>query len=252
MGWAYYQNVMLTGEPDFNSIKLILQNTPPNRLHSTILKHSAVLILLIDNSDAYSLILTERTRNMKHHSGEISFPGGRHDPKTDKDMIDTALRECEEEIGIERSKIEILGQLDDVPTMTGYVITPVVGKFDGKIPNFTRSEAEVEQIFTIPITFFLDPHVFREQTMHIEENKFPIFMFDYHFKSKLHTIWGATAHILVEYLKKIHNYNPSNLPYSRYSMEQIEEIVKARKMKSFTKLKKIHIQNIVKGKEKDK
>ena len=238
---------MPTSEPDFNSIRELLKETPPNRLYSETLKHSAVLILLVNHSDSYSLILTERTRNMKHHSGEISFPGGRHDPETDKDMIETALRECEEEIGIYRDEIEILGQLDDVPTMTGYIITPIVGKIDDGNPKFTRSEVEVEQIFTIPITFFLDPKTFREQTMRVEGNQFPIFMFDYHHKSKLHTIWGATAHILVDYLKKIHEYNPSTLPYTRYSMEQIEEIVKLRKMKSFTKKKKKHIQSIVKG-----
>ncbi len=243
---------MSANGPDFNSIRDILKKTPPSRLQSSILKHSAVLILLLKNSESYSLVLTERTRNMKHHSGEISFPGGRHDPKTDKNKVETALRECEEEIGIDRSEVEVLGQLDDVPTMTGYVITPVVGKIDNGSPKFIRSEVEVEQIFTIPISFFLDPKTFREQTMRVEGNKFPIFMFDYHHNSKLHTIWGATAHILVDYLKKIHQYNPSTLPFTRYSMEQIEKIVETRRMKSLAKFKKKHTQNIVKGKGKGK
>jgi len=238
--------------PNFNSIRDILKNNPPNRLKSGVLKHSAVLILILNNSDSYSLVLTQRTRKMKHHSGEISFPGGRHDPDTDKDMIETALRECEEEIGINKDDVEILGQLDDVPTMTGYVITPVVGKIDNGHPKFIRSEIEVEQIFTIPITFFLDPKNYREQSMRVEGKKFPIFMFDYYFESKLNTIWGATAHILVDYLKKIHQYNPSSLPYTRYSMEQIEEIVKARQMNSFRRHRKKKVQNILKRKETDR
>ncbi len=238
--------------PNFKSIRDTLKNSPPNRLKSSVLKHSAVLILLLTHLDSYSLVLTQRTRKMKHHSGEISFPGGRHDPKTDKDMISTALRECEEEIGINRNEVEILGQLDDVPTMTGYIITPVVGKIDNGHPNFSRSEIEVEQIFTIPITFFLDPKNYREQTMRVEGRKFPIFMFDYYYESKLNTIWGATAHILVDYVKKIHQYNPSTLPYTRYSMEEIEEIVQARKMKSFSKRRKKYAENILKGKESDK
>ena len=185
---------------------------------------------------------------MKHHSGEISFPGGRHDPKTDNSMVETALRECEEEIGINRNEIEILGQLDDVPTMTGYIISPIVGKIDNGKPEFIRSEDEVEQIFTIPISFFLDPTVFREQSMRVEGRKFPIFMFDYHHKNKRHTIWGATAHILVDYLKKIHQYNPSTLPHTRYSKEEIEEIVQERQKKSRRKIRKKNIENILKGK----
>jgi 8-oxo-dGTP pyrophosphatase MutT (NUDIX family) len=234
--------------PNLNSIKTILNKNPPNQLKSKYFKHSAVLILLINQSDTYSLILTERTRNMKHHSGEISFPGGRHDPTTDRDMIETALRECEEEIGIRRDNIQVLGQLDDVPTMTGYIITPVVGILDIGNPIFHRSKIEVEQIFTIPITFFLDPTIFKEQTMRVEGKKFPIFIFEYQYKSKKHTIWGATAHILVDYLKKIHQYNPSTLPYTRYSMEEIEEILKERQRKSHRKIKKKHIDNIIDGK----
>jgi ADP-ribose pyrophosphatase YjhB (NUDIX family) len=186
---------------------------------------------------------------MKHHSGEISFPGGRHDPKTDRDMIETALRECKEEIGIDRADIEILGQLDDVPTMTGYIISPIVGILNNRKPKFHRSEVEVEQIFTIPISFFLDPAVFKEQTMRVEGKKFPIFIFEYQHESKIYTIWGATAHILVDYLKKIHQYNPSTLPYTRYSMEEIEEIIKERQRKSNRKIKRKHIDNIIDGKE---
>lgn len=242
MCWVYYEGVM-TGVPDFNSIRKILNKTPPNCLQSSILKHSAVLILLVRNSDSYSLILTERTRNMKHHSGEISFPGGRHDPKLDATMKDTALRECEEEIGVRKDSIEILGQLDDVPTMTGYIITPVVGFLTiNGTPTFIQSKIEVEQIFTIPISFFLDPESFREQSMQVVGNEFPIFMFDYKNDSKTRTIWGATAHILVDYLRKIHRYNPSQLHgVQRYSMERIEEIVKERRMNSFSKKKeKIH------------
>jgi hypothetical protein len=131
------------------------------------------------------------------------------------------------------------------------VITPVVGKIDNGHPKFIKSEIEVEQIFTIPINFFLDPKNYREQSMRVEGNKFPIFMFDYYLRSKLHTIWGATAHILVDYLKKIHHYNPSKLPYTRYTMEQIEEIVHTRKMKSFSRRRKKRAQDILKGKEKD-
>jgi len=84
--------------------------------------------------------------------------------------------------------------------------------------------------------------------MRVEGKKFPIFMFDYYHKDKLHTIWGATAHILVDYLKKIHAYNPSNLPYTRYSMKEIEEIIKTRKLKSFTKSKNKSINNILEKK----
>jgi len=241
---------MKTGESPLNSIRDVLTNNPPKRLSSEILKHSAVLILIINNPSSYSLVLTERTRNMKHHSGEISFPGGRHDPTIDMNMNATALRECEEEIGISRNSIEIIGQLDDVPTMTGYIITPVVGISKDSNPKLTRSQTEVEQIFIIPIEFFLNPQSFREQSMQVLGNKFPIFMFDYYSQSKLYTIWGATAHILVEYLKKIHQYYPSKLAdLKRYSMEKIEEIVKERSIKSFAVTRKSQIEKIMNQKE---
>ena len=150
-----------------------------------------------------------------------------------------------------QDKIEILGRLDDVPTMTGYILTPIVGKLDIEKPVFTRSEVEVEQIFTISIDFFLNIDSFREQSMKYGEDRFPIFMFDYRHNSKHHTIWGATAHILVDYLTKVHHYNPSRLPYTRYSKERIESFVQERKMKAFDKHKEKKIRKILDPKGKD-
>ena len=104
-----------------------LANYSPLELDSPDLIKSAVLILIKPTYSSYNIIVTERSSRLKHHRGEMSFPGGRLDLKIDKSLQDTALRETYEEIGINQDKIKIIGRLDDLPTLTGFVIRPYIG-----------------------------------------------------------------------------------------------------------------------------
>ena len=116
---------------------------------------AAVLAPIVMREEGWTLLFTQRTEDVPAHPGQISFPGGRAQPE-DRDLLDTALRETEEEIGLERSLIEPIGALDHYATGTGFMITPIVGLVR---PGFTLTlcEREVADVFEAPLAFFLDP-----------------------------------------------------------------------------------------------
>jgi 8-oxo-dGTP pyrophosphatase MutT (NUDIX family) len=106
---------------------------------------AAVLVPVLGDE----LVFTQRTANLSQHSGQISFPGGRIDAD-DADARAAALREADEEIGLPPASVEVLGELDDIPTPTGYVITPVVGAI-AAAPAWRPNPHEVAEIFTVPL-----------------------------------------------------------------------------------------------------
>lgn len=115
---------------------------------------AAVLVPVVGYQDGERVILTKRTAHLSNHAGQISFPGGRIDPD-DPDVIATALRETEEEIGLDRSHVSVLGALDAYVTGTGFVVVPVVGLVR---PGFTLKpqQHEVAEIFEVPFEFLMD------------------------------------------------------------------------------------------------
>lgn len=148
---------------------------------------AAVLVPLVERGDETTVILTKRTEDLKDHPGQISFPGGRVDPGDDS-PVETALRETEEEIGIGRNKIEILGRLDTYLTATGFSVTPVVGRIE--TPFETRPEpGEVAEIFEVPLSFLLDP------ANHLREERWfgDLQWFAYAMPYAQYRIWGITA-----------------------------------------------------------
>lgn len=153
---------------------------------------AAVLIPIIRREDALSVLLTERSADLKHHAGQVSFPGGRMDPG-DRDLRATALRETHEEVGIEPADVEIIGYLDPNPTVTGYAVTPVVGLVELR-RELVIDPIEVKSAFEVPLPFLLD-----EDNQESSEREFagvtvPIAEFNY----GRYRIWGATAGILIE------------------------------------------------------
>lgn len=217
-------------EFDIEELKKIFQNKNSFHLNSSVLKESAVLIIIYPfDTKTFSLILTKRNSKLKKHSGEISFPGGRFDVEKDKDKIQTALRESFEEIGSKPESLEVIGVMEDIFTLTGYSITPIVAIARDKI-NFMQSDAEVQKIMVIPIEFFLDPSVFSETTVNYGDEKAPIYNFNYtDSEGQKHSIWGATAHIIMDLLKSVYNYNPSKLNLKRPGREKIEAILNGSK-----------------------
>jgi 8-oxo-dGTP pyrophosphatase MutT (NUDIX family) len=156
------------------------------------LKPSAVLVPVLTYGESPRLLLTRRSETLRSHQGQISFPGGRRD-EGDASYAAAALREADEEIGLPPEAVEIIGYLDDYPTMTGYRITPVVGLI---AEPFTPKphEGEVAEVLEVPLKEVLYSDRFRRTVISREGVTFPTYEL-YHGP---HQIWGATAAILWE------------------------------------------------------
>lgn len=154
------------------------------------LTQAAVLVPLIDRPEGMTVLLTRRTDHLHDHAGQISFPGGRLDPE-DADAIAAALRETEEETGLARCHIELVGQLDTYVTRTGFEVTPVVGLVQ---PGFTLTPDtfEVAEIFEVPLTFFLAPDSRRMESRIWQGRTRHFYVYPY----GEYYIWGATAGML--------------------------------------------------------
>jgi 8-oxo-dGTP pyrophosphatase MutT (NUDIX family) len=153
---------------------------------------AAVLIPIIDRPGGLTVLLTERTKHLAAHAGQISFPGGRLEP-SDRDANSAALRETEEEIGLTRDRVEIAGRLDTYYVRTGYVVTPVVGlvapRFDLRLDPH-----EVAAAFEVPLDFLLDPaNHQRRSRVDVGGVTREFWAMPY----REHFIWGATAGMLV-------------------------------------------------------
>ncbi len=163
-------------------------------IHDSHLKGAGVLAPLFEKTGTIHLLLSRRTESVEHHKGQISFPGGVRD-RSDRTIIDTALRETEEEIGIQRPSIEVLGVLDDFPTPSGFCITPVVG-YLRSIPPLRLNSREVSEVFDVPLPFFLDSANERvERRLHGDR------LTDvYFYRYGDYEIWGATAAMIRSFL----------------------------------------------------
>tara|TARA_B100001057_G_scaffold336428_1_gene337239 strand:+ start:6993 stop:7625 length:633 start_codon:yes stop_codon:yes gene_type:complete len=150
---------------------------------------SAVLVPVIKKDNTLNLLFTIRSKKLKSHSGEICFPGGQWSDK-DTSLVNTALRETREEIGIPYEKIKILGFLDSVPTLTGFLIHPIVGIIENEI-SLKIDNSEVEDYFYVPFNFFANKKNKIKRIVKIKNTDIPIF--EYHYND--HRIWGATAAI---------------------------------------------------------
>jgi len=152
-----------------------------------VLTPAAVLFPIVLREDGPTVLLTQRTAHLRDHGGQISFPGGRVEAD-DVSPVHTALRETEEEVGLAREHIEILGFLPEYRTGTGFRVTPVVGLV---MPPFelTVDPFEVAEAFEVPLDFLLDPHNHKEHSLHYRGALRHFFAMPY----GDYFIWGATA-----------------------------------------------------------
>jgi 8-oxo-dGTP pyrophosphatase MutT (NUDIX family) len=168
--------------------------TDEHRLLDTAqrLTPASVLVPIIVHPDHMSLLLTQRTAHLHDHAGQISFPGGRVDPE-DQDAIATALRETEEEIGLSRERIEVIGSLPLYLTGTGFQVTPVVAlihpPFDLQPDSF-----EVAEIFEVPLSYLM--HGANHERRSAEFPNRPGRRSFYAMPYEEYFIWGATAGML--------------------------------------------------------
>jgi 8-oxo-dGTP pyrophosphatase MutT (NUDIX family) len=152
---------------------------------------AAVLIPIVVRTTGLTVLLTQRTAHLRDHAGQISFPGGRCEPD-DPHAVATALREAEEEVGLERTQVEVLGMLNEYRTGTGFSIQPVVGlvtpPLDLKLDDF-----EVADVFEPPLAFLLDAANFRREEVEYRGALREYWAVPW----REHYIWGATAGMLL-------------------------------------------------------
>ncbi len=160
-------------------------------------RRPAAVLIGLREAAAPRLVLTVRTANLAAHAGQVAFPGGRTDPD-DADALDTALRESEEEVGLERALVMPLGYLDCFETISGYCVTPVVARIAADAQLYPAPE-EVAEVFEVPLAFFLDPANLRRYTMDYRGHRRA--MLEYVHGG--HRIWGATAAILYNLLQRM-------------------------------------------------
>lgn len=152
---------------------------------------AAVLIPVVAHPGGLTVLFTQRTTHLRSHSGQVSFPGGRAEPG-DASAEFTALREAEEEIGLARDRVEILGRLPEYHTRTGFRVVPVIGVVNPPL-ELTPDPREVESVFEVPLAFLLDERNRERRTREFQGMTVGFYVYEY----QGHVIWGATAGMLV-------------------------------------------------------
>jgi len=166
-------------------IQKILRHHRKKKITGENLKASAVLIPLFYNQGQYHVLFTERSEEVDFHKGQVCFPGGTREP-SDSSLLQTALRETEEEIGLRAKDVEILGEFDDNVTLTSnYVISPFVALIPHPYP-LKADGREIREIFSVPLLFLMDEANFKQES--------------YEYEYEGHIIWGATARILRQFI----------------------------------------------------
>lgn len=152
---------------------------------------AAVLVPLVVRETGLTVLLTQRTAHLRDHAGQISFPGGRSEER-DASPVETALREAREEVGLERSQVEVLGILPEYRTGTGFSIIPVVGLVHPPL-NLKLDDFEVAEAFETPLDFLLDPANHQRHSIEYEGSQREYYAMPW----EGYYIWGATAGMLV-------------------------------------------------------
>ncbi len=142
------------------------------------------------SGDEITVVLGRRTERVPHHKGQVCFPGGSREPE-DPDLLETALREAGEELGIRRADVELLGAMDPVPTVTGFFIQPYVARVSDSA-TFRLDDFEMAEVFEAPLSVFGEFGRYRRARTTFLGAAYDVYFFDY----PPHTIWGATAKIL--------------------------------------------------------
>ncbi len=177
-----------------NKIRQGFANHHPLK-NSQIQKRASVIIPLLEVECEVFVMLTQRSKRLRSHAGQVSFPGGKQDQR-DANSLETAIRETREEIGLPKEKIEIIGTLDQILSLHHYLVTPFVAIIPGDfvpIPN----EDEIDAVFKVPLSFFM-----KNDQHWTEEFETPFAkVLTHHFKFEGFDIWGLTAKLILRLLE---------------------------------------------------
>ena len=180
------------------STPTLLQQVLSKRIKKNVtdsdLMPAAVLLLIYDKEGAYHVLLNKRSELVEHHKGEISFPGGGRDPE-DRDFLDTALRETEEEMGVSRDDVTILGELDDIVTRSNFGVRVYVGTIPYPYP-FQPSQDEIAEVLEVPLSVLQDPANLRQDARWVDNQ----LITSNAYACGEHLVFGATAAILEQFL----------------------------------------------------
>ena len=183
------------GKSDNEAVRRILSKHPKKSIADPSLTPAGVFLLLYDKDGEYCVLLNKRTQQVEHHKGEISFPGGSKDAE-DKTLLQTALRETHEEMGVLPEHVDVLGELDDVPTTTSFLISTYVGAIPYPY-EFRPSEIEVAEVLEVPIHHLLDGDNRRDEVR--VADGLPVNSPVYSYQG--HLVYGATARILERFIE---------------------------------------------------
>ncbi len=190
-----WRKLVLRGKMN-ERIEQILSQRQRRTIENKGLVPAAVLIPFYQKADEHYIVFTKRTERVEYHKGQISFPGGGCQPNENSQTA--ALRESWEEIGLDPKDVEILGELDEIETISNYVISPFVAAIPYPY-EFRKSPEEVEEIIEVPLAALLDKNNIREEIQLQQGKLAPVRSYEY----KGQVIWGATARILKQFLELV-------------------------------------------------
>ncbi len=187
----------MAGQELIDKTRQVMAEYIPRHIEDSSATPAAVVILVYDRDGEAHVLFTERTEHVEHHKGQISFPGGAWDG-ADERLETTALRETQEEIGVDPEDVDIVGQLDDMITISNFRVTPYVGilSTNSEYP-FVVNEREVAKVVQVPLSHLMD-----ERNMELEVRQHQgkqVLVPAYTYEG--HRIWGATARMLRQFLE---------------------------------------------------
>lgn len=182
---------------DPETVRRVLAAHPCRKIPLGAMREAAVLVPLLVRDGSDHLLFTRRTDHLPHHQGEISFPGGARN-REDPDLIATALRETEEEMGIRPEDVTVLGRLDDFHSVHNYHVVPHVGTFPWPY-SLQANAREIAEVIILPLDAFADPAVHRQEDWRHRGRSCPV---DFYTVGG-YVIWGLTAAILRQFMQRI-------------------------------------------------
>ena len=158
---------------------------------------AAVLIALVDRPEGLTVLFTERASQLAKHAAQISFPGGRLEP-SDPDVASAALREAQEEIGLDPARVKVIGYLPDHLVISGFRVTPVLSLVTPPF-SLTRNPEEVAEVFEVPVSHIFDRSKHKARLRRVGDED----MLLYDIPWERHSIWGATAGMLLTFVRMV-------------------------------------------------